>query len=513
MANLAYRARTQGDSPFMTTVAADRQVNTLSYRDLDDLSRRLAGWLRSEVGSGTGDVLAMIPLNDTRSVIAIFGALRAGCRVLLLSPTDPVARLREQTEAIGAKVVLCAPGIPTGQYPEAIAVPDATALAEELQAGAGASLTPGDDALYFGTSGSTASAKLVAQSHHNVVANAEAVRRHHGLRRGDRILGCLPVHHVNGLHFTVFGTLAAGAHVVLAHAFHPFGYPRLVERFRPRIASVVPSVLEALLETWREPDLPPEFQYFVSAAAPLTTRTAQDVSRRLGVRVLQGYGLTETTNFSTTVPTDISPDAYRRLVTAAEIPSVGIAMYGNEVAVLRRDGGRAAPGEIGELCMRGHNVMTRYAGNAEATRAAFRHGWFHSQDLGFEVVDLDSGRSFFVITGRSKNIAKIGGETVSLEEMERVIGALPGVLDAVCVCVPHRFLGDEIVAAVVFGAGSRPDLRAYLRTRFAAAVVPRRVVALGTIPRTVTGKILRSQLARTLAAPGGEASGWTTQRQ
>src|SRR6185436_14333281 len=109
-------------------------------------------------------------------------------------------------------------------------------------------------------------------------------------------------------------------------------------------------------------------------------RTCGQVLDRLGVRVLQGYGLTETTNFSTTMPRGLSDARYRELMVDAAIPSIGVAVHGNEVAVLRPDGTRADPGEIGELCMRGHNVMLGYT-DPEATERVFEGGWFHSGDL------------------------------------------------------------------------------------------------------------------------------------
>ncbi|MGW1061781.1 class I adenylate-forming enzyme family protein [Micromonospora rubida] len=500
VSTLLRQVATLGDAAFLTTATPDGETTTLSYRDADRLSRRVGAWLRREMRMGAGDVVALAPVNDARSVIGILGSLRAGCAVLLLSPADPVARLRPQVESAGAKVVLHPPAVSLDPSLAPVVIPDPDTLADPAGGESDPPVGPGTDAFLIGTSGSTAASKLVVQSHYNVVANAAALRAHHGIRPGERILGCLPIHHVNGLHFTVLGPLAAGAHVLLAHAFDPFGYPRLLERFRPRIASVVPSLLEALTHTWRSPRLPGDFGYFVSAAAPLTAQTAQEVSRRLGARVLQGYGLTETTNFSTTVPTDVSADTYRRLVLEADIPSIGAAMPGNEVAVLLEDGRVAEPGQVGELCMRGHNVMSRYAGNEAATAEAFRQGWFHSQDMGFAVRDPDDDRPYFVITGRSKNIAKVRGETVSLEEMERALRALPGVRDAACVCLPHRFLGDEIVAAVVFAPGERPDVGTALCASFATTVVPRRVLSLDAIPRTATGKILRPRLAEQVAA-------------
>jgi acyl-CoA synthetase (AMP-forming)/AMP-acid ligase II len=497
--------------PYLTMADSDGLVGTLTYGEFAELSRRFAGWLRSEVGARAGDTIAVLPRNDICSVVAIFGLLRAGCRVLLLNPADPLARLEPQATAMAVKAVLRSPAVDDGVFPTAVVVPDACTLPPCPGEAAEAVLDPAADALYFGTSGSTASAKLVAQSHYNVVSNATALGRHHQLRPGDRILGCLPIHHVNGLHFTVFGVLFARAHVNLTRSFSPLTYAGLLEGFRPRIASVVPSMLEAMLETRRYPRVPDDSCYFVSAAAPLAAATARRVQREIRMRVLQGYGLSETTNFATQLPPGTTGDTYRRLVTEPDIPSAGVPLACNEVAILRPDGSRAEMGESGEICMRGHNVMARYAGNDEATRDAFRNGWFHSQDIGFMAADPAFDSAVLFITGRLKNIAKIGGETVSLDEMERLLRGLPQVRDAACVCLPDRFTGDKIIAAAVLAPGAKCDLRGTLRAAFPAAAMPRHIVLLDVIPRTATGKILRPQLAAALGAVEAERPGQVRQ--
>ena len=500
LASLHAQGRTQPNSPYLTVLPAAGKPLTISYGALDALSRQGAHWLRAEIGAGPGDVVGLVPVNDAESVVTLFALLRTGCAVLMLNPTDPAGRLRQQAAAVGVKVIVRAPSVPADTLSEAMPAPDVLPPDAAMDARPDVAVEPMDDALLFGTSGSTAVSKLVAQSHYNAAVNAEALRRHHGLGPGQRILGCLPIHHVNGVHFTLFATLAAGAHAILASSFDPFSYRRLIVEYRPRIASVVPSILDALVEMRSTDVLPAAFDYFVSAAAPLSARTARAVATTMGARVLQGYGLTETTNFSTTLPGDLSPETYARLMQDTAIPSIGTALYGNEVAVVREDGTHASPGEIGELCMRGHNVMMRYQGNAAATSNAFRRGWFHSQDLGFCIHD-ESGRRFFVITGRIKNIAKVRGESVSLEEMERLLRALPEVLDAACVSRPHKLMGEEIIAGVVCPAEiSDGSLRAHLRLAFAPSALPRRFVRLEQVPRTPTGKIRRAELASHLAA-------------
>ncbi|GGZ70883.1 class I adenylate-forming enzyme family protein [Streptomyces echinoruber] len=495
LGHLARHAAVLGDAPYLTAVAEDGATRTLTYRELDESSRRVAHWMRTELALAPGTPVGLLPVNDVDSVLALYGALRAGCPALMLNPADPLTRLTEQTAGLGVDVVVHGGGVPEDRVPGSVRLPDPRRLPDPGDGEVPEPLRPDDDALYFGTSGSTAASKLVAQTHGNGAANAAAVVRHHGLGPGDTFLGCLPIHHVNGVHFTLFATLAAGAHAVLAARFDPFGYPKLLTTYRPRVASVVPSVLDALLGVWKRPHLPEQFRYFVSAAAPLSTETARAVHERFGVRVLQGYGLTETTNFSTTMPRDLDDATYRRLMLDTHIPSIGVAVDGNEVAVLLSDGSPARPGQTGEICMRGHNVMSRYAGNAEATAEAFRGGWFHSQDLGHLVRDEQTGRDFFVVTGRVKNIAKVRGETVSLEEMERVLRALPGVRDAACAAVPDPLLGETVAVAV-----SAPDvvtdaaLRAHMRAHFAEAVQPSRILRVAQVPRTSTGKILRPVL-------------------
>ncbi|GGS10285.1 acyl-CoA synthetase [Streptomyces nojiriensis] len=499
---LAQRAHRAGAHPYLTFCGADGAVTTVTYGDTFALSRRLASWARRELSAGPGDVFALAPTNELRSVAAVFGLLLAGCSVLSVNPGDPAGRILRQAEALGARAVLRAPDTPADELVPWTLLPDPRQLPETDDTWTGGALDPAADALYFSTSGSTAASKLVAQSHYNGAVNAEALRRHHGLGPGDRFLGCLPIHHVNGLHFSIFGVLASGAHGILLSGFDPFAYAALLTEYQVRVASVVPSILETLVETWRAPRLPPRFEYFVSAAAPLAQSTARAVCDRWGVRVLQGYGLTETTNFSTTMPRGLSEAGYRALALDSDIPSVGTALYGNEVAVIRADGRRAEPGETGEICMRGHNVMSRYQGNPVATAQAFAGGWFHSQDLGHEIREPETGLRFVVITGRAKNIAKVRGETVSLEEMERALRALPSVRDAACAAAPDRFLGEVVIAGVV-APGETTDtvLLDHLRRFFDPAVLPVRWVRMVAIPRTATGKIIRPKLRELLAEP------------
>jgi len=488
---LARQSAALGERPYLTFVSARSEPRTLSFAQVDALANGVAAWAQSQFGPGTPGVLALAPRNDLLSVAALFGLLRAGHVLLLLNPADPASRRQQLIDAAGARAAIsCAP---EHEDPEAwLPLPDLDRLSGTPRPIA---LDAFDGSFLIGTSGSTAASKLVQQTHANAISNAAAIVRHHRLAPSDRFAGCLPIHHVNGLHFTLFATLAAGANAILFERFDPFAYPKALELWKPRIASVVPSLLEAMIGVHRGRDLPDSLQYFVSAAAPLTTATALAVHERLKRRVIQGYGLTETTNFSCTLPPNLSADAYRRLMLEAEIPTIGVAVDGNEVAVLDARGYAVGPGEVGEICMRGHNVMAGYLGNAEANEEAFRDGWFRSGDLGTVMRDPDVDGDLFVITGRAKNMAKVAGEAVSLEEAERALRRLTGVVDAACAAVPDSLYGERLVALLVADREIPDDaVRAHLAAAMAPAAQPARILRVSDIPRTATGKIRRPEL-------------------
>lgn len=487
-------AKVWGDRPAISTQAAPEGSRSVSFAEIHRHSARMLTWMREQAGVNEGDVVAVAPQNNVTSIVAVLALLRGGNPVLLVGPTDPRARVTEQMGAVSARQLFRAG--PT-DAPDAADLPHVDSLTDVMWPRA--EIDPWADALYIGTSGSTAESKIVAQSAYNAAVNAAGLARHHAIRPGDRILGCLPIHHVNGLHFTVLGSLAAGAHVLLLDGFDPFGYVRSCQSFRPRLASVVPSVLQVLLDSWRMTTSSIGLEYFVSAAAPLTSRTAAAVMDRMGVRVMQGYGLTETTNFATTIPIGLSETAYRAMMIETDYPSVGVAFADNEVAILRPDGALARPGEEGELSIRGHNIMNGYTGNQSATSEAFAHGWFHSGDLGFRYREPSTGNWFHAITGRSKNVAKVGGIGVSLDEVDRVLRSHPGVRDAGTIRVPHRLLGEEIIMFVALqGSMKISDVRDHLRAHFAPNIARSRLEELHEIPRTLTGKLIRQDLVSIL---------------
>jgi acyl-CoA synthetase (AMP-forming)/AMP-acid ligase II len=472
--------RERPNSIFLTEVSEKLEQRDYTYQQLDIYSRRAMAWLKQEYYFSPGQVLALAPKNNFTSIAVILGAIRSGIAIALLNREDPPLRNAEICDALDAKIFI-------SSFP----------LLENLPAPImyDVNLNYSADAFYFVTSGSTAASKIVAQTHQGATANALALIAHHDLTPDTRLLGCLPINHVNGFHLSFLSTLFCGSHVILMDRFDPFHYPIILKKNRPKIASVTPSILEALLVTWRANNFPDDFGYFISAASPLNRQTAANVWNRWRIKIVQGYGLSETNNFSTTLPVNLSDEAYQRLMIDAQTPSIGVALHGNEVAILSAAGKPVSEGEVGEICIRGFNVMARYVNNEQATADAFRDGWLHSGDLGFEHFDAEVGSAFFTVTGRIKNIAKIRGQAVSLEAMENKLLSIFAICDAACSTIEDNLEGEIIVALIVAGSDiSNIEIINELKLYFSEVLLPRHIIRRESIPRTATGKILRPQL-------------------
>jgi acyl-CoA synthetase (AMP-forming)/AMP-acid ligase II len=420
----------------------------------------------------------------------MLGALVLGAQVWMVNPDDPPARLRRQLDARHPDLCL-------GEM-DGAGFPTASATGSEITP---VPVGPATPALLFNTSGSTGVPKAVVQSHAAIIANARSFTEHHRLQPGRRVLGFLPIHHVNAVHSNLMSTLYSGAECVLLRPDSLIRLHRYIESTRPYLLSLVPSAAEALLVAWRKPTVPDSLSHVLSAAAPLSARTAGTFQAKFGRRIIQGYGLSETMNFSTTVPVDLDNETYARVTTNAERPSIGRPIPGVDVQVLDAAGDAVGEEGIGELCIRGPHLMSEYDADEPATRAAFRDGWFLTGDLGYCHTEPGVGPMFY-ITGRSKNIAKVRGEQIALEEIENALVALPGIADAGCVALPDPWDGERIVAGIVAqpGAPGTDEVRRRLAARLPSAGIPRQFVVLPRVPRTATGKVLRAELAEAVRA-------------
>jgi len=313
---------------FITELVSTTQKNQISFSECYEAVLKWKVWAENTVNLKPNSVIGVFPSNSINSIITILGILSCDCAILFLNPDNPIKRSNEQLQKLNVKTVFLSEILSKIIYPTAIQIPDRLDIEKYPVKKEDSFQTPPSNIFYFGTSGSTATSKMVAQSSTNAIINALGLKKHHQLNSTSKIMGCLPIYHVNGLHFTVLSNLVTGSQAFITHSFNPFEFPKFIEKYKPTIVSVVPSILEALLEVWRTPVFPNEFKYFVTAAAPLSSQTVNEVYTKWNKKVMQGYGLTETTNFSTTLPINISEESYKMYMLESKIPSIGCAIYG-----------------------------------------------------------------------------------------------------------------------------------------------------------------------------------------
>lgn len=495
---LARHARAIPDAPFLTDAAGGAPPLAFAAAHREVQCR--VAWLL-QLGLSRGDRVGVLGRNSIDFVLAVLATLEAGGVAVPLSPVDPPARIASHVEFTQARFVLFdaeteALAATCRSIERACSFNEIAMPVSASPAGI-APPRPTDAALIFFTSGTTGAPKAVVQSHCAVAQNAFSLATHHRIGTGVRLLCVLPLHHVNGLEFTIFAALLGGGHTVIERGFEPLRFWKTVRDRDVHIVSLVPNLLRLLAQF---PGLrggaPLPLRYAVSAAAPLSTAIAHQVQSRLGLRTIQGYGLSEVTNFSCLMPAEMQRDDHERWMLHGRRTSVGPPLPGHEIAIWR-DGGPAGHEVEGEIVIRGHCVMSGYLHNAAATAEAFRDGWFHTGDLGYSLPDA-SGRAFFHVCGRLREVAKRSGEMVSLLELDEILASLPGVADAASAAFANTWVDEEIAAVVVPQPGSaltEQDIADYCRRVLPFSAVPKSIEFVDEIPRTASGKIRRHAIA------------------
>ncbi len=353
-------------------------------------------------------------------------------------------------------------------------------------------------ALIVYTSGTTGPPKGVELDQRNLVIDALSIADWHHFTQSDRALNVLPIHHVNGIVVTLLTPLVSAGSVVLSPRFSAAHFWRHAADYQCTWSSVVPTILAFLSQ--RADNLAEYalqgFRHIVCGAGPLTVEVARKFEDTFGIRIIHGYGLSETTCYSCFLPASLPEQEHNTWMRTHGFPSIGCALPVNEMAVFSTEGIAMPPGERGEIVIRGENVMKGYYRRADTNREAFAHGWFHSGDEGF-YLENDEGKRFFFITGRLKELIIRGGVNYSPFDIDEVLNAIPGVRTALAVGFENEFYGEEIGAYVVLQENTlltEQDILTQCRKRLSFARSPK-VVLFGTdIPVTSTGKYQRNKL-------------------
>jgi long-chain acyl-CoA synthetase len=486
--NLADTARAHGDR---TAVRVDDALMT--YRELDEASARVAGLLR-ERGFKPGDRAGIMLPNVAEFPVVYYGVLRAGGIVV---PMNPLLRGREVAYYLGdsgTAVIFAwhavadearggadqAEGEPI--VVDQIGFPDLLASGEpDYQV---ADRDNDDTAVLLYTSGTTGHPKGAELTHGNLASNTEvACTDIIGATPGDVIFGGLPLFHAFGQTAGLNAAVASGACLTLLPRFDAGHALRIIAGHRVTVFEGVPTMYVALLHQPDRADYDVSaLRMCISGGAALPVEVLRGFDEAFGCRVLEGYGLSET-----------SPVASFNQPGRERKPgSIGTPIRGVQMRVVDKEEHEVPQGEVGEIVIRGPNVMKGYWHRPEATAEAIRDGWFHTGDLAR--VDSDG---YFYIVDRKKDLIIRGGYNIYPSEIEELLYQHPAVAEAAVIGVPHPALGEEVGAAVTLkpGAAIAPEeLRDHVKGQVAAYKYPRHVWVVDMMPKGPTGKILKREI-------------------
>ena len=465
----------------------------LSYAELDDRSARLATLLR-ERGLEPGDRVGVMLPNVLDFPVAYYGVLRAGGVVV---PMNVLLKRREiafYLEDSGAKLLLYWHGFAEEARDGAA---DAGAEAIEVEPAAFAATlaerdpTPGladaaddDTAVILYTSGTTGKPKGAELTHLNLLRNAEVSSRTTcGVEAGDIVFGGLPLFHSFGQTVSMHASLKVGACLTLVPKFDPGEALATIDRDGVTHFYGVPTMFGALLHhPGREQYDTSSLRTCITGGASMPVEVLRGFEDAFGAIVLEGYGLSETSPVSSSN----HPDMERKP------GSIGTPIEGVEMKVVDEDDNEVAQGEVGEIVIRGHNIMKGYWERPDATAEAMRGGWFHSGDM----ARVDEEGYFFIVD-RKKDMIIRGGYNVYPREIEEVLLTHPDVSLAAVIGVPHESHGEEIKAVVIRNDGAtvtEDELVAWGKEQMAGYKYPRVVEFVDALPMTATGKILKREL-------------------
>ena len=488
---LKQRVTAAPDKPFLFSEADNRQF---TYTEFEAAVNRTARLLANS-GVGKGDVISLLLPNSVEYVIAYFACWQIGA---LAGPINSLLKAQEIEYVISnseAKALL----VNSEYLPIIEAIRDRLPLVITFdnEAAATSSVsdteTPGteisaeDEAIIIYTSGTTGKPKGCLLTHGNVIANARQITRWLGFSEADRLLTMMPLFHMNAVSVTTMSALYAGGSTVVTQKFSASRFWQIISEYQITSFGSVATMLSMLLTTY--PDGVPaglntrQLRFAMCGSAPVPAEVLKRFEETFNCLVIEGYGLSESTCRSTFNP----PDERRRP------GSCGVPI-GNEMCVVDEEDREVPNGELGEIVLRGENILKGYYKNDVANESAFRNGWFHTGDIGYR-----DPEGFYYIVDRKSDMIIRGGENIYPREIDEVLYQHPDVAAAAVVGVPDELYGEEVAAVVVLKDGAKTSEQQvidYCKARLADFKCPKTVRFLDDIPKGPTGKLLKRELAK-----------------
>ncbi len=486
---LRQRASVSPDKVFLFSEADKRQF---TYREFEAAVRWTAGMLAAH-GVCKGDVVSLLLPNSAEYIIAYFACWELGA---LAGPVNGHLKAQEIEYVVSnseAKLMLVSSEFVSKV--ESIPVPRVV-FDDERQAGHGfdgqgtdqtREITQEDEAIIIYTSGTTGKPKGCLLTHGNVIANARQISEWLGFNEKDRLLTMMPLFHMNAVSVTTMSALYAGGSTVVSQKFSASRFWQIISDYQITSFGSVATMLSMLLSTY--PDGVPEglktdqLRFAMCGSAPVPAEVMRRFEETFNCLVVEGYGLSESTCRSTFNP----PDKRRRP------GSCGLPI-GNEMRVVDEEDQDVPDGELGEIVLRGENILKGYFKNDDATATAFRNGWFHTGDIGYRDAD-----GFYFIVDRKSDMIIRGGENIYPREIDEVLYQHPQIAAAAVIGVPDDLYGEDVAAVVVLKPEaeiSEQEVIDFCKGRLADYKCPKTVRFVADIPKGPTGKLLKRELAQ-----------------
>jgi long-chain acyl-CoA synthetase len=469
--------------------------STFTFQELNTRVNRLANALRA-LGIQRGDRVGLFLPNIPAFVISYYAVEKLGAIAVSISAASKAREVKYIVNDSGCRIVFTTAElrgeVPRQELPtvEHLIIgegePENDLDLDALMAGGSTDfqmldMDPDDPAVILYTSGTTGFPKGAVLTHKNIVTNSNSAANHSGMVPEDNLQLFLPLFHVFGQNYIMNGAYSKCAALVLHRRFEPEPVLRAIVSHRVTMFFAVPTIYINFLNMDTSAYDISSLRYCFTAAATMPRETALQWREKYGMATYEGYGLTESSPFAT------YNHNYRH-----KHGSIGRPIENVDVRIADLDGNQLAPGEVGEILIRGPNVMKGYWGKPEATEKAIQNGWLRTGDVG-----MMDDEGYFFITDRVKDMINAAGFNVYPNEVEQVLYQHPAVQEAAVYGAPDPVRGETVNASIVVKEGkqvSQQEIVEFCRANMAAYKVPKKVFLTDQLPKSATGKILKRVL-------------------
>jgi len=477
---------------FPDKIALIFEGKSFTYQEINQMANQVANSLQG-LGVNRGDRIALFLPNIPAFIISYLGIQKIGAVAVSINTMLKSKEVKFILKDCAAKVAIAtaelSQHIPADELPqlEQILIAEGETTTgislENLMASAcleaqAVEMEANEPAAIIYTSGTTGFPKGATLSHSNVISNMYAKNRCCRMQPEDRLLLYLPLFHCFGQNAILNSAFNACATVVLQRRFVMEQVLETIAQEQITMFFGVPTIYIKLLEMHPEEYNFRSIRYYFTAAAPMPMEVAQRWKSRHGIDIHEGYGLTET-----------SPFACYNNDLKFKLGSIGTPIDNVEMKIVNLDGEEVAVGEIGEIIVRGPNVMLGYWNRPEETAQVIKNGWFHTGDLGR--MDEDG---YFYIVDRLKDMINVSGFKVYPSEVERIIAKHPAVAEVAVYGVADQLKGEIVKAHIKLKSGvvmSQKDIINFCSENIATYKIPRNINFVESIPKNATGKVLK----------------------